>query len=201
MNLSVIYLIEIFDCERLAQPLVVLVTVQIWSNETVIWSVYKVKWILFKWIFCLLKMLAHQCQLLCSIPLVRAFKWGAVWHSTSRGIRTASILIQKFPKCLLLLSKVESPNLQVVAVLMPLEIKRHTVPHLKALTRSIDHWGRHGHSSTFKLHYTVLKSTILLHKSAKRRFHVTVAVSCLQLATTIAEKSFNFLMSSSCFTC
>ena len=42
-------------------------------------------------------------------------------------------------KVQLLLSKVESPNLQVVAVLMPLEIKRHTVPHLKALTCGIDH--------------------------------------------------------------
>ena len=45
----------------------------------------------------------------------------------------------KFKNRLLLLSKVESLNLKVVAVLMPFEIKRHTVPHLKALTRSIDH--------------------------------------------------------------
>ena len=118
----------------------------------------------------------RPCPLLCSIPRVRAFKWGTVWHSTSRGIKTTRSLSLKIPKSLLLLSKVESLNLKVVAVLMPLEIKRHTVPHLKALTRSIEHWGRHGHSSTFKLHYNVLKSTILLHKSAKRRFHVTVAV-------------------------
>ena len=39
----------------------------------------------------------------------------------------------KIPKKLLLLSKVESLNLQVVAVLMPLEIKHHTVPHLNGL--------------------------------------------------------------------
>ena len=43
----------------------------------------------------------------------------------------------KIPKSLLLLSKVEIPNLQVVAVLMPLEIKRHTAPHLKALSRNL----------------------------------------------------------------
>ena len=70
----------------------------------------------------------------------------------------------------------ESLNLQVVAVLMPLEIKRHTVPHLKALTHSIEHIGGHWHGSTFKQRHTVMKSTTLLHKWPKRRFHVTVAV-------------------------
>ena len=63
-----------------------------------------------------------------------------------------------------------------MAVLMPFEIKRHTVPHLKALTRSIERRGEHGRGSTFKQHYTVMKSTILLHKWPKRRFHVKVAV-------------------------
>ena len=71
----------------------------------------------------------------------------------------------------------ESLNLQVVAVLMPLEIKHHTVPHLKALTRSIECRSGHGHGSTFKQRYTVMKSTILLHKLPKQRFHVTVAHS------------------------
>ena len=57
---------------------------------------------------------------------------------------------QKFkliPKSLLLLG---SPNLQVVADLMPLETNCHTVPHLKALTDSIDRRGEHGRGSTFK---------------------------------------------------
>ena len=75
-----------------------------------------------------------------------------------------------------LLSKLDSQNTKVVAILMPLEIKRHTIPHLKALTRSIEHLGVQGRDSTFKQHYTVFKSTILLHKRAKRRFHLTVAV-------------------------
>ena len=78
---------------------------------------------------------------------------------------------------MLLLSKEESLNLQVVAVLMPLEMKCHTVPHLKALTGSIDHRGGHGRGSTFKQRYTVMECTILLHKWPKRRFTVTVAVS------------------------
>ena len=44
----------------------------------------------------------------------------------------------KIPKSLLLLSKVESPNLQVVAVSMSLEIKHHTVPHLKGLNSGLE---------------------------------------------------------------
>ena len=73
----------------------------------------------------------------------------------------------KNSKSLLLLSKVESLNLQVVAVLMPLEIKSHKVPHLKALTDSIEHASGNGYGSAFKQFYPVLKSTILLHKRTK----------------------------------
>ena len=50
---------------------------------------------------------------------------------------------------------------------MPLEIKNHTVPHLKALTRSIEYRGGHGHGSTFKQRCIAMKSTILLHKLPK----------------------------------
>ena len=39
---------------------------------------------------------------------------------------------------LLLVSKVKSPNLQVVAVLKLLEIKHHTVPHLKGLNSGLE---------------------------------------------------------------
>ena len=59
---------------------------------------------------------------------------------------------------------------------MSLEVECHTVPHLKALTHSIEHRGWHGCGSTFKQRYTVMKSTILLHKWPKGRFDVTVAV-------------------------
>ena len=58
----------------------------------------------------------------------------------------------------------ESLNLQLVAVLM----KHHTVPHLKALARSIEHASRYGRGSTFMQFYIVLKSSILLHKRAHR---------------------------------
>ena len=53
----------------------------------------------------------------------------------------------------------EGLNLQVVAVLMPLEIKRHTVPHLKALTRGIEHRGGHGRANIFRGQKISLKST------------------------------------------
>ena len=46
----------------------------------------------------------------------------------------------------------ENLNLQV---LIPLEIKRHTIPHLKALTHSIEQANGQGHGSAFKLRYTV----------------------------------------------
>ena len=50
---------------------------------------------------------------------------------------------------------------------MPLEMKRHTILPLKALTDSIEHAIRHGLGSTFMQRYIVLKSAILLHKRAK----------------------------------
>ena len=61
---------------------------------------------------------------------------------------------------------------------MPLEEKVHAVPHLKALKHSIEHTSGNVHGSTFKQCYTVLKSTILLNKRAKRQSHMTAAV-CL----------------------
>ena len=124
--------------------------IQIRSNKTLIWSVYEVKWVVFKLIFCHLKLLACPWPLLCSIPCVRAFKWGNVWHSTSRGIKTTKSLSLKIPKSLLLLCKVESLNLKVVAVLMPLEINHQTIPNLKALTHGIEHTSRHGLGRTLK---------------------------------------------------
>ena len=42
----------------------------------------------------------------------------------------------------------ESLKHQVVAVLMPLEIKCHTIPHLKALTHSIEHASGQGPCTT-----------------------------------------------------
>ena len=54
-----------------------------------------------------------------------------------------------------------------MAVLMPLEIKHHTIPYLKALTHSIEHTNRECIGSTFKQHYTVLKRFIVLNKLAK----------------------------------
>ena len=48
----------------------------------------------FQTVFCHLKMLACPWPLLCSIPREGAFKWGTIWHSTSRGVRFKRILNQ-----------------------------------------------------------------------------------------------------------
>ena len=66
-----------------------------------------------------------------------------------------------------LLSKMESLNLQIVAVFMPLEIKQQKIPHLRALRDFFEHTNGHGCGSTFKQCYTVLKRSILLNKRAK----------------------------------
>ena len=63
-----------------------------------------------------------------------------------------------------------------IAFLIKVKIKLHTVPHLKALTRSVKCRGGYGHGSIFKQYYTVMRSTISLHKLHIRRFHVTLAV-------------------------
>ena len=60
--------------------------------------------------------------------------------------------------------KLKSLNLQLVAVLMPFEIKRHTVPHLKALRCGIDHIKGQSCGSTFIIYQPFLKSVYLLHK-------------------------------------
>ena len=43
----------------------------------------------------------------------------------------------------------ESLNIQVVTVLLPLNIKHYKMPYLKALTRSIEHASEQGRGSTF----------------------------------------------------
>ena len=50
---------------------------------------------------------------------------------------------------MLLLSEMESLNLQVVAVLMPLEIQIYAIPHLKAFTHSIEYVSMQGSGSIF----------------------------------------------------
>ena len=42
---------------------------------------------------------------------------------------------------------------------MPLEVECHTVPHLKALIRGIEHKSDHGQASTFRCQKISLKSS------------------------------------------
>ena len=53
----------------------------------------------------------------------------------------------------------ESQNLQVVVVLMPLQIKRHTITNLKALICGIEHTSGHRRGRTFTLQKVSWKNT------------------------------------------
>ena len=48
------------------------------------------------------------------------------------------------------LTKMENLNLQIVVVLTLLNIRYNIIPHLKALTCSIEHASGQGHGNTFK---------------------------------------------------
>ena len=59
-------------------------------------------------------------------------------------------------------SKFKNPKkwrVKVVAVLMPLEMKCHTVPHLKAFTRGIEYRSGHRRANVFRWQKISLKST------------------------------------------
>ena len=70
----------------------------------------------------------------------------------------------------------ERLNLQVVAVLKPLEIKPHTVPHLKGLNSGLEPLTKCEHGSTFTLHHTTLKSAHFPYKQAEQQFHMNIAL-------------------------
>ena len=70
----------------------------------------------------------------------------------------------------------ESLNLQLVAVLMPLGIKHHIVPHLKALTCSIENSSGQGRGSTFTYQNSYLKSTHFTSTEASESKHLYGAV-------------------------
>ena len=72
----------------------------------------------------------------------------------------------------------ESLNLQVVAVLMPLEIKLHMIHYLKALTHSIEYASGQGFGSTFMYVPKLLSAKVLifLQTKAKERKHLHGAV-------------------------
>ena len=67
-----------------------------------------------------------------------------------KGYQIIRIQIQHFEKRLLLLSKMESLNLQVLIAYMPLEIQRNTVHHLKALTSGTGYGSGHRNDNNLK---------------------------------------------------
>ena len=99
-----------------------------------------------------------------SRPLLKPFKWGTVWLFISRGIKTATTLRFKLSTLLNKSRLFWIFKLRLLVVLMPLEVECHTVPHLKALTRVLEHASGHGRGSTFTWHYTHLKTIYLIQR-------------------------------------
>ena len=73
----------------------------------------------------------------------------------------------------------ESPNLQVVAGLMPLEIKRHTVSHLKGLNSGLEPYTSRGHGSNFMGPMLAYKRLILYHREANEQFAMLSIVALI----------------------
>ena len=54
-------------------------------NETTVSPVYEAQWVLFKMVWCYVKAKPCPWPLEGSKPMLRTFKWGTVWHFTSRA--------------------------------------------------------------------------------------------------------------------
>ena len=117
------------------------------------------KWVLFKIVWCSIKVIPHLCPIECYGPLVGLqIRHSMIFYLTKhQNYQNSKKKVLKKP--LLLLSKVVILNLWFVSVFMPLEIKSHTVPHLKGVNSCLELSSRPGLGSTFTLHNTTLKST------------------------------------------
>ena len=71
---------------------------------------------------------------------------------------------------------------------MPLEVECHTVPHLKALTRGIEHWGGRGEASKFRWQKISLKNT---HFTSQTFDRICI---CFQEGTLQLELFFKYLL-------
>ena len=154
--------------------------IQSCSHETDAWPVYEANWVLFKVVWCSIKMLLCPCILEGSRPLVRSFKWHTAWSFTYRRIRITRSQIKKFQKSMIILSKVVTLNLWFVVVLMPLEIKHHKVPHLKDLNIGLYPKLGMGVAANLHLITPLWKGPISLYKQAKQQVHMNVAVGYLK---------------------
>ena len=94
---------------------------------------YDVKWVLFKWIFCHVKVLSYPYPSDMSEPISKPFKWGTLWNFISRFIRNTSCQTFDFPNLLNKRGLSWHYRLWLLVSLMPLEVKLQTVSHFKAL--------------------------------------------------------------------
>ena len=82
---------------------------------------------------------------------------------------------------------------------MPLEVECHTVPHLKALTRGIEHRGGHGQANIFRGQKISLKSTHFTSDQTAVSFDRICTVFCTP-CTIFWQKYQALGVCSSCIT-
>ena len=77
----------------------------------------------------------------------------------SRGIKTATTWRFRISTLLNKSRRFWNFSLRILVVLMPHEVECHTVPHLKALTRGIEHSSGYGRANIFRWQKISLKIT------------------------------------------
>ena len=103
------------------------------EHKTAQQRAYEVKWVYFKWVFCNLKVPTCPWPQNTSEPLSKTFKQGPFWWFISRGIRNTRIQSQKFKRKPISSKRFGKPKAWILVFLRPLEIKPHTLLHLKAI--------------------------------------------------------------------
>ena len=81
--------------------------------------------------------------------LMRPFKWGTTWSSISRDIRNTSSQTFGYSSLLNKVGLFWHFWLWLVAILMPLELELHAVPHFKGIINGENISGRQECGSTF----------------------------------------------------
>ena len=71
---------------------------------------------------------------------------------------------------------------------MPLEIKNHTVPHLKGLNSFLEPSTKHGCGCTFTMHHTILKTTHFASQTVQAE--VSYERSCIHFFSNIFFRSY-----------
>ena len=140
-------------------------------NRTVVllWS----KMLFFKWLWQRVKVLPRPWASKPKLSMIIPLKWGALRLWTSTGSKMASHQIWKIEKrSVLLLNQTFFSFFQLwrLAILKPIGVHRHNVPHFKGLILLNLDFEAQGRGSTFTPCHAHLKKAISLGKLQKGQF-------------------------------